>query len=134
MTGLWIALGVIALAVVVGLVWRARQGQLRAPGAAPVPAAVRETAVEGSVTLLMLTSPVCARCPQARAVLAEVAAAAAGVRIAELDLAAHPDVADGLGVRSTPTTLALSGSGDELFRIVGVPRRADLIEALRPHV
>lgn len=134
MTGLWIALGVIALALVVGLLWRARQGQLRVAGAAPVPAAVRETAVEGSVTLLMLTSPVCARCPQARAVLAEVAAAVPGVRTAELDLAARPDVADALGVRSTPTTLALSGAGDELFRIMGVPRRADLIEALRPYV
>ncbi|MGH3940474.1 MAG: thioredoxin family protein, partial [Pseudonocardiaceae bacterium] len=87
-----------------------------------------------AVTLLQLNTPVCARCPQARAVLGEVAAATAGVRHAELDLAEHPELAGRLGIRSTPTTLVLSRTGQELFRVTGVPHRADLLSALQPHL
>jgi hypothetical protein len=39
-------------------------------------------------------------------------------------------VARDLGVCSTPTTLAISRSGRELARVLGVPRRAELLEAL----
>lgn len=137
MTGLWLALAVIVLAALFGLAWQARQGRLRV---APEPELVLPEQVlhhldaDAAVTLLQLTTPICARCPQARAVLAELAAAARGVRHTELDLAQHPDLADLLGVRSTPTTLAVARSGHELFRMTGVPRRDELLSALQPHL
>lgn len=138
MTGLWLALGVMVTAAAFGLVWLARQGRVRAvPGVGPpvLPEQVlRQVDAEAAVTLLQLTTPVCARCPQARAVLGDLAAATQAVRHTELDLAQYPELAGLLGVRSTPTTLVVARSGHELFRVTGVPRREELLSALQPHL
>jgi thioredoxin-like negative regulator of GroEL len=137
MTGLWLALVVMAIVAVWGLAWQARQGRLRvASGLEPVlpEQVLRHLDADAAVTLLQLTAPICARCPQAHAVLAELAAAARGVRHTELNLAEHPELAHLLRVRSTPTTLAVARSGQELFRVIGVPRREDLLSALQPHL
>lgn len=121
MIELAVVVATLAVVGVAGAVWRARQGRVRA-GSGRLPEDVRallETTDE--VTLLMLTAPGCARCPQARVVLRRTAADTAGVRYQELNLADHPQIAGELGVRSTPTTLVVSPDGDELSRIIGVP-------------
>lgn len=136
--GLGIALGTLALATLVGLSWRCSEGRIRTAARTvettlpePVLRRLDDTA---AVTLLQLSSPSCARCPQARAVLGELAETTPGVRLAQLDLAEHPELAGELKVRSTPTTLVLSPAGEELFRVAGVPRPAELLSALRPHL
>ncbi|MQA15424.1 MAG: thioredoxin [Pseudonocardiaceae bacterium] len=137
MTGVWVALVTIAVAVLIGLLWQARQGRIRNRATAlppPVRAWLAEAGPHDGPTLVMLSTPVCARCPQARAVLRELAGDTPSIRRLELDLDTHPALADELGVRSTPTTLAVSRSGHELFRVAGVPRRAELREALAPHL
>ena len=135
---MWLSVVVMAAAAALGLLWRARQGRVRtAPGMEPpgLPEQLlRHVDAEAAVTLLQLTTPVCARCPQARALLGELAAATPGVRHTELDLAQSPELANLLGVRSTPTTLAVARSGHELFRVTGVPRREELLSALQPHL
>ncbi|MGB9279968.1 MAG: thioredoxin [Pseudonocardiaceae bacterium] len=91
MTGMWLALIVIVTVATFGLRWRARQGRVRsAPTLEPpvLPEQVlRRIDPQAAVTLLQLTTPICARCPQARAVLGDLAAATAGIRHTELDLA-----------------------------------------------
>jgi thiol-disulfide isomerase/thioredoxin len=138
MMGMWLSVVVMAAAAALGLLWRARQGRVRtAPGMEPpgLPEQLlRHVDAEAAVTLLQLTTPICARCPQARALLGELAAATPGVRHTELDLAQSPELANLLGVRSTPTTLAVARSGHELFRVTGVPRREELLSALQPHL
>lgn len=138
MTGWWLALVVIAVAATFGLIWQARQGRVRAAAGMGPPTlpeqVLRRADAVAAVTLLQLTTPICARCPQARALLGELAAATPGVRHTELDLAEYPELAGLLGVRSTPTTLAIGRSGHELFRVVEVPRRDKLLSALQPHL
>ncbi|MFN2494624.1 MAG: thioredoxin family protein [Pseudonocardiaceae bacterium] len=137
MTGLELGLGTVVAATLFGLFWHRRQGRVQvgvdAAAGLPEPVLCRLDRA-AAVTLLLLTAPVCARCPQARALLSEVAAATPGIRHAELDLAVHPELATELGVRSTPTTLVVSRTGHELFRVAGVPRRAELLSALQPHL
>ena len=136
MTELAVLLGTLAVAAVLGLTWRARQGRVRRSGSPTrvLPTPVRARLNGSAVMLLMLSAPVCAQCPQARLVLGELAAATDGLGHAELDLTEHPELATELGVRSTPTVLALDAAGRELFRVVGVPRRADLLAAVAPHL
>lgn len=86
------------------------------------------------LTLLQLSSTFCAPCRHARILLDDFARRATGVRHVEVDLTHHPEWADSLGVHSTPTTLVLDPSGAELMRVPGVPKRAVLAEALRPHL
>jgi thiol-disulfide isomerase/thioredoxin len=131
--GAWTALGSLTAAALVGLLWRWRQGRVSGGSGRRLPEVVRSAARPDTVTLLMFCTPFCARCPQVRALLDEIADAAPGLRRADLDLSRHPELVPSLGVRSTPTTLVLSGDGDELFRVVGVPRRHDLLEKLRAH-
>ena len=137
MTGLWLGLGTLGVATLFGLFWRRRQGRVQnSAGSKPAASVLPEPVLHrvdraATVTLLQLNTPICARCPQARAVLGELAAATAGIRHTELNLAAHPQLVSQLHVRSTPTTLALSRTGHELFRVTGVPRRAELLAALR---
>ncbi|MGH3904578.1 MAG: thioredoxin family protein [Pseudonocardiaceae bacterium] len=134
--GLALGLATLIVATLVGLFWRSRQGRVRAARrtAAALPEPVLRQVDGAAVTLLQLNSPICARCPQARAVLGELAEATPGVTHAQLDLAEHPELAGELGVRATPTTLVFSPEGEELFRVAGVPRRAELLSALQPHL
>lgn len=142
MTGLGFAVAALLVAGVLGLWWRHRQGRVRiasgpagtADGAELPDAVLRKVDPAASVTLLQLSTPVCARCPQARDVLTDVSTSTGGVEHAELDLAEHPEVSTRLGVRSTPTVLAITRAGRELFRVAGVPRRAELLSALEPHL
>ncbi|MGH3937068.1 MAG: thioredoxin family protein [Pseudonocardiaceae bacterium] len=135
MTGWALGLGTLAVATVFGLLWRRRQGRVQAPAATALPEQVlRRVDSAAEVTLLQLSTPICARCPQARALLSELAAETSGIGHAEIDLAEHPRLAAELGVRSTPTVLAVSRAGNELFRVAGVPCRAELLSALQPHL
>ncbi|MGH3910953.1 MAG: thioredoxin family protein [Pseudonocardiaceae bacterium] len=134
--GLELGLAALSVATLVGLLWRSRQGRVRAVRrkATALPEPVLRQVDGAAVTLLQLNSPICARCPQARAVLGELADATPGVKHAQLDLAEHPELAGELGVRATPTTLAFTPAGEELFRVAGVPRRDELLSALQPHL
>lgn len=135
MTGLALGLVTLAVATLFGLRWRRRQGRVQVPAAAMLPGPVLCRVDNATaVTLLQLSTPVCAQCPQARALLSELAATTPGVGHAEIDLAEHPELAGELGVRSTPTTLVVSRGGHELFRVAGVPRRGELLGALQPHL
>jgi thiol-disulfide isomerase/thioredoxin len=154
-TGLLALLGALAVAVTLGLVLRAREGRVRLSGHQPVlagvtaggqsgrpavelPPAVRELVVDPpeqeSVTLLQLSTTFCAPCRQASAALASLAEATPGLRHVELDVTNTPEIAIGLGVLRTPTTIAFDAEGTELLRIRGVPRRDALLDTLRPHL
>ena len=67
MTGMWLALMVIATAGAFGLLWRARQGRVRSASKLPPPVlpeqVLHRVDAEAAVTLLQLTTPICARCP-----------------------------------------------------------------------
>lgn len=130
MTGLWVLLGVLAVASVLGLALRARDGRVRRGSGV----GLVEYAEAGAVVLLQLSSPVCAPCRQAHRVLTALAAATPGLRHVEVDLSQRPELAARLGVLRTPTTVALDGRGRELLRVSGVPRRAELAAALAPHL
>lgn len=153
--GWWTLLAVVTAALVIGLVWRARQGRVRARKKTAIsdveesvfdqlPEGLRqrlagegltEEAGDGAqVTLLQLSTTFCAPCRHARIQLSNFAERTEGVRHVEVDLTHHPEWSTPLRVHTTPTTLVLDGSGRELFRVGGVPRREELAEALGPHL
>ncbi len=135
MTGALVLLGTLALAAVIGFALRARNGRMRTVQTADLPADVRSVLdPDASVTLVQLSTTFCAPCRQARALLADLAARTDGLHHAELDLTERPDLARELSVLRTPTTLAIGRSGTEILRVGGVPKRAELLDALRSHL
>jgi protein-disulfide isomerase len=76
------------------------------------------------------TSAFCAPCAAARRVTAEASALVPGLRLTERDVANHPDQAEDLGIRSTPTIIVRRDDGAEVFRSPGVPTRDQLLLAI----
>lgn len=105
----------------------------------PLPADLRHSLAEradadSAVTLLQLSTTFCAPCRHARILLNAFAERTGGVRHVEVDLTHHPEWSTPLQVHTTPMTLVLDHTGMELFRVPGVPRRAELSAALRPYL
>lgn len=76
------------------------------------------------------TSAFCAPCAAARRVAADAARLVPGLTVTERDVAAHPDDAEDLGIRSTPTIIVRGEDGAEVFRSPGVPSRNQLLVAV----
>lgn len=136
MTALWVLLGTAVVVAAVGGALRWRSGRIQVPTRPTLPAEVLELlpAGTGGVTLLQLSTTFCAPCRQTRALLGDLVERTPGLRHVDVDLTSRPELAELLRVRSTPTTLAVDAAGHELLRLVGVPRRDQLLAALRPHL
>jgi thiol-disulfide isomerase/thioredoxin len=144
MAGFWTLLGAVAVALVLGGVFRWRTGRARKPagasrvgrGVVELPEELRERVAAGGerVTLLQLSSTFCQPCRHTRVLLDDFAKRTDGVRHVEVDLTEHPEWSEPLRVHTTPTTLALDGDGRELFRVGGVPKRSALGAALEEHL
>lgn len=136
MTGVWVLLGVLVLGGVAGALLRARNGRIRAAksGAPTLPGRVSAALAPEGVTLVQISTTFCAPCRHTRAILSALAEKTDGLTHVDLDVTETPEVAQALSVLRTPTTLALTADGREVFRVGGVPRGQDLLEALKPHL
>jgi thiol-disulfide isomerase/thioredoxin len=146
--------GVIALIVVLivvtplGMIWRRRQGQLRAPSARRTAAPPETPAAQASpergrltaadlrqdlgpqATLVQFSSAFCAPCRGTRQVLGDVARLVPGVAYVEIDAESRLDLVRRLNVLSTPTVLVLGPDGTITKQATGQPRKPDVIAAL----
>lgn len=128
-----VLLGLVALAALVGAIWRARYGRFRTavPGTALRPADLgsrRRFDAEG--TLVLFTSDSCANCPQARRLLKERVAVEPALALREVNLSDHLEVAREQRILQTPTVFLLDREGRLQGRFGGVPRPAELDQAL----
>ncbi|MEO6116628.1 MAG: thioredoxin family protein [Pseudolysinimonas sp.] len=116
-------IGLVAIATVLGLVWRASQGRVTS-------ASGRIDGIElgGHATLLQLSSQVCAPCRATAQVLRTLHTD--GVRHVEIDIADRPDLASRFNVLQTPTTLILDAGGSVRARIGGAVRRDVVVAEL----
>jgi thiol-disulfide isomerase/thioredoxin len=136
MTGVYVAVAALVLAVALGLVWRSRNGVMRArpdrEGAAVERLDEAELGAElgERATLLQFSSAFCAPCRATRRVLTEVADMVDGVAHVEIDAESHLDLVRRLNVLRTPTVLVLDAEGAVVRRGSGLPRKADIVAAL----
>lgn len=134
MTGVLVLVATLALATVGGLVMKARNGRVRVATASNLPSAVQSVLAPEGVTLVQLSTTFCAPCRHTRVLLSDLASRTDGLHHTELDLTERPELAKELSVLRTPTTLAIDGSGTEILRVGGVPKRDELLTALQPHL
>jgi len=144
---------VLALASVLGLVWRSRSGRFRPAASTGVSSDVSSAASDERApasderpvvltaqdvtvplgeraTFLQLSSEVCSACRATHRVLSAVAAEQPGVVHVELDAAAHLDLVRRLSVLRTPTTVVLAHDGTVVGRISGATDRHQALAAL----
>lgn len=136
MVGVLVLVGTLVLATIAGLVMKSRNGRVRttAPSKSNLPSDIQAVLAPGGVTLVQLSTTFCAPCRHTRVLLSDLASHTDGLHHTELDLTDRPELAKELSVLRTPTTLAIDGSGTEILRVGGVPKRNELLAALQPHL
>ena len=132
---LLLVLALVAVATVLGLVYRSRQGLIRdvadADTTVLTPADVGSQVPFGAAaTLVQFSTEHCARCPGTHRLLAHVADSRPGVTHVDVDLTHRADLASRFNVLQTPTTLILDGAGRLHARVGGPPHRTDVIRHL----
>ncbi len=130
MTGLWVLLVVLALALSLGLIHRRYDGKLRHRASAEDLRGLLPEAAGERATLVQFSSAFCAPCRATRRVLTEVAEVVPGVTHVEVDAESHLDLVRRLNVLKTPTTLVLDADGREVRRAVGQPSKTAVLTAL----
>ena len=96
----------------------------------PTVAAAAGVAPGERATLVQFSSAFCAPCRVTRRVLADVAGSVPGVVHVDIDAEQHLDVVRRLGILRTPTTIVLDGSGREVARAAGAPRKEQVLSAI----
>lgn len=126
-----IGAALLAATVAAGLLLRRRDGRaVTARGDQHVDPADLMRPLGAQATLVQFSTEFCARCPQVRRMLGDLASERSGVVHAEVDLTSRADLAARYKVLSTPTTLLVDPDGRIRSRFTGVPTRADVLAAL----
>ena len=81
-------------------------------------------------TLLQFSSAFCGPCRATRLLIEDVTSDMADVAHVEVDAEANLELVRQLDIRSTPTTLFLDGTGHEVGRAVGAPKRDQVVKAI----
>ena len=128
---LLLAGGMVLLATAVGVLLRAQDGRRRSAGALSVRPADLPRALGETAALVQFSTELCARCPQVRRILGDIATER-GIPHVEIDLTNRSDLATRYRVLQTPTTFLIDRSGAVLSRWAGVPDRRSIEDALPP--
>jgi thiol-disulfide isomerase/thioredoxin len=146
--GVWVLVGAIALAVVVGLLLHWRNGRFRPARTVRIRGVdeIQKEAIDSAsrlgpdelgveslgerATLVHFSSAFCAPCRATRQTLTQVSEAVEGVGHVEIDAESHLDLVRRVNVRRTPTVLVLDPDGRILTRASGPLRKADVLAVL----
>jgi thioredoxin-like negative regulator of GroEL len=134
MTGVWILLGAVVLALAFGGYRKLTDGKARAVrgDAAPQLGASRLGEELGTeATFVQFSSAVCAPCRATHRVLADVTAGDPTLTHVDIDAETRLDLVEEFGITRTPTVLLLDAGGVVRGRIVGATRKADVLHALK---
>lgn len=122
-------LGLVVIAALIGVALRRGANRRRRTEAVPETAELLGlTSLGSTATLVQFSTDWCAQCPGTRRALTALAAAREGVEFYEIDVAAHPDLANRFSIRQTPTVLILDSADNLVARYHG-PTATHIIEA-----
>lgn len=132
MTGLWVVLAAVALALGFGGYRRLTDGRARrAPaGRAHLDSVRLGEDLGREATFVQFSATVCAPCRATYRILSEVSAQRPGVVHIDLNAETRLDLVEEFGITRTPTVLLLDSSGSVRHRIVGAARKDEVLGAL----
>lgn len=130
MTGLWVALGTVLVALAFGGYRWLTDGRAQpVTDAETVDADTVGTGLGSEVTFVQFSSPVCAPCRSTAAVITELTTNHPGAVHIELDVGEHVDLVSRFGIARTPTVLVLDATGTVRTRLVGPTQRTEILAA-----
>ncbi|HNV09783.1 MAG TPA: thioredoxin family protein [Propionibacteriaceae bacterium] len=134
MTGLYIVAAALALTLVVGLRRRATDGRPREIAADAGRTSLDQRRLGHELgtraTFVQFSSTACAPCRTTRTLLASVVAEEPDIAHVEIDAETRFDLVEEFGITRTPTVLVLDSAGTVRQKIVGAPRKPQVMDAL----
>ena len=132
MTGLWIALGVVVLALIIGGVRAVTDGRARRATKHAERLSAGELGAELAPrgTFVQFSTSICAPCRATARLLAAMTTDDPAIAHVEIDAEHRMDLVERFDVTRTPTVLLLDGSGTVRYRFTGPSKRAELAGAL----
>ena len=123
---------VLTLASAYGFWYQRSRGKVKSkgPNKPAISAADIGSELGSRVTLVQFSSAFCTPCRATRALLTDITADLFDVKHIDIDAEKNLDLVRRLDIRSTPTTLVLDKSGNEVGRAVGAPKRAEVLATL----
>ena len=123
---------VLTLASAYGIWYQRSRGKVKSKGSnkPAISAADIGSELGERVTLVQFSSAFCTPCRATRALLTDITADLSDVKHVDIDAEKNLDLVRRLDIRSTPTTLVLDKSGNEVGRAVGAPKRAEVLATL----
>ena len=123
---------VLTLASAYGFWYQRSRGKVKSKGSnkPAISAADIGSELGSRVTLVQFSSAFCTPCRATRALLTDITADLFDVKHIDIDAEKNLDLVRRLDIRSTPTTLVLDKSGNEVGRAVGAPKRAEVLATL----
>ena len=135
MTGIIVLVVALAAATAFGLYRRATDGRARTargPQGPHLTPADLGAELGSTRTFVQFSSSVCTPCKRTRTLLESVIAERSDLAYVDLDAESRLDLVEQFGILRTPTVLVLDPDGTVAHRIVGQPRRADILTLLDP--
>lgn len=83
-------------------------------------------------TLVQFSTDFCSFCRPTRKLLEEISHAVVDVKYIELNAETKINLVKRAKILSTPTTLILDAHGYEIGRVIGVPKREQIVDAISP--
>lgn len=132
MTGLWVVIAAVLLALGFGGYRRITDGRARVAQAATerLDAGRLGGDLGSEATFVQFSATVCAPCRATHRVLSDVSAERPGIAHIDLNAEARLDLVDEFGITRTPTVLVLDADGVVRHRIVGAARKNEVLGAL----
>jgi thiol-disulfide isomerase/thioredoxin len=134
MTGLYVVAVATLLAVAFGLYRAVTDGRIRGArrrdGGVRLGADLLGEALGSSATFVQFSSAVCAPCRATHRMLTDVVKDTPAVAHIEVDAETRLDLVESLNITRTPTVVLLDKHGVVRHRMVGLPRKPLLLDAL----
>jgi thiol-disulfide isomerase/thioredoxin len=122
-----IVTALLAVATIAGFIWKRGQGRVVKVSGHTISEDYR---TPGKTVLLQFTTEFCSPCAQLKPRLEKIANFRSDVEFRAIDAVEHLDLANSLGIRSTPTTLVVSPAGEITARITGVAAAEVFVNAI----
>ncbi|MCE1175275.1 MAG: thioredoxin family protein [Propionibacteriales bacterium] len=132
MTGLWVVLGALIVALSFGAYRRLTDGRARTASrhTPPLDADRLGAPLGDRATFVQFSATVCAPCRSTHRVLTEVVADRPDITHIDINAETRLDLVDEFGITRTPTVLVLDATGAVRHRIVGAARTPEILDVL----
>ena len=121
----------ISITSVIGLTLRAKKGVIKKGSRLKISEGEFDGKYGSRLTILQFSTTFCSECRTAKAIVKDVVKDSKDITYVEVDAESNLDLVRRVDIRSTPTTIFLDSKGFEIARAKGVPKRDQLIKAIK---